>query len=192
METEKQKDLLIIDNVLKGDKNAYEDIVRRYSSKVCSICYSVVHNYEDAQDLSQEVFLRAYAHLERFNRQSSFYTWLYRIAKNISIDHRRKFSKVHKVEPYEGQEFYDKKKPLFGPREDLKDKETGEIIREAIDELPDEQKEVIVLREINGLSYNEIVKICKCSEGTVMSRLHYARKKLQEKLKSYRETANGV
>ncbi|MBN1520910.1 MAG: sigma-70 family RNA polymerase sigma factor [Candidatus Aureabacteria bacterium] len=188
METEKQKDQAVIGRVLSGERDAYEDIIKRYQAKICSVCYSVVHNYADAQDLSQDVFLRAYENLSKFSGKSSFYTWLYRIAKNVSIDFRRKHGKVTKVELIEGLNTGESDKGPSGPREDLNEKELGKVIREAIDELPEEQKEVIILREINGLSYNEITETLGCSEGTVMSRLHYARKKLAQKLKIYRES----
>ena len=187
MESNKQRDLRIIESVLAGNIHDYEDILTRYRNKICSVCYPVVHIYEDAMDLSQEVFLKAFKNLKKFSGRSAFYTWLYTIAMNASKDFRRKKVRLKKVEPYEGQVLNDEGKSSYGPREMLGNKEAGKIITEAIDELPEEQKQVIILREISGLSYNEIAEQLKCSEGTVMSRLHYARKKLQEKLRSYKE-----
>ena len=185
MESKKEKDLLIIERVLKGDTQAYGDIINHYSSRICSVCYGIVHNYEDAQDISQDVFIRAYKSLERFSGRSAFYTWLCSIAINASRDHLRKYSRVKKVELFEDH-VSDKKGKQSSPAEDLKNKEVRKTIHSAINELPEEQKQVIILRELDDLSYNEIAKVLNCSEGTVMSRLHYARKKLQERLKDYR------
>jgi RNA polymerase sigma-70 factor, ECF subfamily len=185
MENENQKDLEAIDRVFNGRREAFEDIIKKYSSRICSVCYGIIHNYEDARDLSQEIFIKVFDNLNRFNRQSSFYTWLYRIAVNMAIDHQRKFGKIRKMEAPDLYPAEDTRKPGQGPRDSLKRKEMGLMIRKAIDELPEDQKKVIVLRELNDMPYGEIAKVMSCSEGTVMSRLHYARKKLQEKLKGY-------
>ena len=186
MEKQRKDDFDIIRRVLQGEVDVYEELINRYQAKVCSICYSVVYNYDDAMDLSQEVFIRAYENLKKFNGRSSFYTWLYRIAKNIAIDFKRKHGKFKNVELVEGIKTSISENKISTPRDDIDMQELNEIITSTIEELPEEQKEVIILREINGLSYNEIAEALKCSQGTVMSRLHYARKKLAERLKNRR------
>ncbi len=151
----------------------------------------MVRNQEDARDIAQDVFIKAYASLDSFRGQSSFYTWLYRIAVNMTIDFRRKMDRKQ-------ESAYDDKREAdgaegafvpepgrFSPERALKDKELGHHIMEAVESLPGEQRTAIVLRELEGLSYKEIAEVMGCSQGTVMSRLFYGRKKLQERLKDF-------
>lgn len=175
--------------VLDGDATAYRGLVERYQGRLYNVIYGMVRNREDARDLTQDAFVKAYKNLGRFRFGSSFYTWICRIGMNVAIDHLRK-QKVRKA-----QEFDDgiATKGHGGvislahhrndPRKELHRKEIHERILAALDELPDEQRQVVVLREMEGLSYKEIAEVMDIPEGTVMSRLYYARKKLQAALK---------
>ncbi len=188
---EQASDIELVQKSVKGDEEAYHQLVRKYQQKVYAIAYGIIHNREDALDIAQEVFIKIYKKLRSFRGSSAFYTWLYRITVNLSIDYQRKKKAIVSVD-YSDEILDDsiredrKNKSIeYSPIEVLKKKELNRIILDAIDKLPEEQKAVLMLRELEGLSYEEIAKVCKCSLGTVMSRLHYGRRKLKEKLLPY-------
>ncbi len=177
--------------VLDGDQGAYRDLVERYQSRIFAVAYGLLHNAEDAREVTQEAFIKAYNNLKGFRLDSSFYTWLYRITVNLGIDLRRRAYRNREMELDEAritpdQAHHTGPRPLETPGRSLERKRLGGRIQAAIDQLPDEQKRAIVLREVQGLSYKEIAEAMDCAEGTVMSRLFYARKKLQELLGSER------
>jgi RNA polymerase sigma-70 factor, ECF subfamily len=150
------------------------------------VIVGLLRNPDDAMEVSQETFFRAYRKISSFQGQSSFYTWLYRIAVNISIDYQRR----QKRSPLEFREsmdevFEQQKEVAKDPFSDVHDRQLRDKLVSAINDLTPEHKAVIVLRTLEGLSYKDIGEILGCSEGTVMSRLHYARKKLQNKLSAF-------
>ncbi|MCB9777959.1 MAG: sigma-70 family RNA polymerase sigma factor [Alphaproteobacteria bacterium] len=183
----------LVKAVLAGDGTAYRGLVERYQGRIHNVVYGMVRNPEDAKDLTQEAFVKAYKNLHRFRLESSFYTWLCRIAMNVSIDHLRR-QKVRRAELFEeGVATKDAGGVISlahrreDPGRNLERKRLGARIVEALDELPEDQKQVIVLREIEGLAYKEIAEVMDIPEGTVMSRLYYARKKLQAALSDEKE-----
>ncbi len=173
----------------RGNKDAFRELVERYQRKILSVAIGMVHNQDDALEITQEAFVKAFENLDRFKGESSFYTWLYRIVVNLGIDRRRR-ERRHGTVALEdrpgGGEDLEAALPeqrLLDPNQRAKSSQIGERLRQAIDELTPDQKAVIVLREVEGLSYEEISQVMQCPKGTVMSRLHYARKVLQDKLR---------
>ena len=176
----------LVQRCQQGDMGAFQELVVRYYQKVFVVVQGILNHREDALEVAQETFFRAYKNIKEFRGGSTFYTWLYRIAVNLTIDFQRR----QRRGPVEFRENMDElvehhQEPGSDPYRDLRDKELGERIHAAINDLTPEHKAVIVLRAMEGLSYKDIGRIVGCSEGTVMSRLHYARKKLQEKLAAY-------
>jgi RNA polymerase sigma-70 factor (ECF subfamily) len=169
-----------------GEMSAFQELVSRYHQKVYMVILGLLRNREDALEVAQETFFRAYRKINSFQGGSSFYTWIYRIAVNLAIDAQRR----QKRNPLDFRESMDgllesQDEVARDPFSDMHDKELRQKLISAINDLTPEHKAVIVLRTIEGLSYKDIGEILGCSEGTVMSRLHYARKKLQDKLSAF-------
>ncbi|HEY6205228.1 MAG TPA: sigma-70 family RNA polymerase sigma factor [Chthoniobacterales bacterium] len=178
-----------------GRSEAFDELVIRYRTRVFAMIYNMVHNEQDAWDLAQESFVKAWKSIKRFRRHSSFYTWIYRIVMNVTIDWLRK-KQIKGV----GAEFDDsmqmkeidpasrtvpKADPL--PHQRLEHAEIRARIDKAIKQLSPEHRAVILMKEIEGMQYHEIAETLGCSIGTVMSRLFYARKKLQHLLRDVYE-----
>ena len=169
-----------------GEVSAFQELVSRYHQKIYVVIVGLLRNREDALEVAQETFFRAYRKIKSFQGGSSFYTWLYRIAINMAIDSQRR----QKRNPLDFREtmdglFEEQNEVARDPFSDVHDRELREKLVSAINDLTPEHKAVIILRTVEGLSYKDIGEILGCSEGTVMSRLHYARKKLQEKLSAF-------
>lgn len=188
-------DLELVARSQAGDTSAFNELVTRYRNRAYAMIYNMVRNEQDAWDLAQDGFLKAWKSISRFRGQSSFYTWLYRILMNVTIDAMRR----KQIEG--GTEFDDQvglqniapgaataPKSEMEPADRMSDKEIRMRIDEAIEKLSPEHRTAIVMREIDGLEYTEIAEQMGCSLGTVMSRLFYARKKLQALLKDVYET----
>jgi len=155
-----------------GDLEAFGDLVKRYQKRVYWIAFNLVGNAEDAEDIAQESFLRVYKALGRFKPQYNFYTWLYRIVVNLSIDFLRKRGKQQDISMEDA--------PLEpaaegGPVRDMENKEIGERILEVLGCMPPKYRTMIVLRDMQGLSTDEIVRIVQCTKATARWRLHKAR-----------------
>jgi RNA polymerase sigma-70 factor (ECF subfamily) len=172
----------LIREVLQGDHGAFAVLVRRYSERAYRAAYRVVRDPHQAEEIVQEALIKAYRALDGFELRSSFYTWLYKIVVNLALDRRRRESRAPNVE------WDDSVAPRVDPRalpleaEDpelaSRRREVREFVAQGVKELPDAQREVLLLREVEGLSYEEIAVKMRISKGTVMSRLHYARKKM--------------
>jgi RNA polymerase sigma-70 factor, ECF subfamily len=178
-----------------GETEAFDELVTRYRTRIFAMIYNMVHNEQDAWDLAQDSFVKAWKSIKRFRGRSSFYTWIYRIVMNVTIDWLRK-----KQVKGAGIEFDDaiqlkeinpasrtlpKADPL--PYEQMQRTEVRAKIDNAIAQLSPEHRAVILMKETEGMQYHEIAEALGCSIGTVMSRLFYARKKLQGLLKDVYE-----
>jgi len=190
-ESARELDREVVEAVRAGDPTAYRGLVERYQGRVYALMCGMVRDREEARDLTQEVFIKAYNNLARFRLESSFYTWLYRIAMNLAIDHLRKFSK-RKTSEYDdgiasrdGDGGFAEGHRVGNPGRSLERKQLNQTIMDALDKLSPDHREVILLREVEGLSYREISEALEIPEGTVMSRLYYARRKLQQLLKPH-------
>ncbi|TVR00495.1 MAG: sigma-70 family RNA polymerase sigma factor [Deltaproteobacteria bacterium] len=183
-----------------GDDGAFQVLVRRYQRRVFHCCFGLVRNRDDAEDLVQETFVRVYRNLDRFEGSSSFYTWTYRIARNVSIDHLRRANRQRTVDFDDGVAVGDDAddtgllaRPLnINPAAVAGRRELVDKLNEAARSLGDIHREVLMLREVEGLSYQEIADTLEISIGTVMSRLHHARKKMQRALAPYLEGREGA
>ena len=177
------EDSYLIEQSLQGDKSAFAAIVDRYKKQIYSITYSMTRNHADADDLSQDTFVKAYENLRKFKLGTNFRSWLSRIAVNSCIDHIRR-KKRFSEDPLDAQaETLPHGNP--NPQDELESSELMENITKAVESLPKSQRIVVVMREMQGFGLKEIAEILKCSESTVRWRLHYARKKLQKKLQGY-------
>ncbi len=178
-----------------GQTEAFDELVSRYRTRVFGMIYNMVHNEQDAWDLAQDSFVKAWKSIGRFRGQSSFYTWIYRIVMNVTIDWLRK-----KQVKGSGTEFDDTvqlreiepgsktaPRPDALPYERMQRGEIRAEIDKAIAQLSPEHRAVILMKEIEDMQYHEIAEALGCSIGTVMSRLFYARKKLQSLLKDVYE-----
>ena len=178
----------IIERVKNGDKKAYDLLVLKYQQRVINLISRFVKNYADALDISQETFIKAYKALPNFRGESAFYTWLYRIAVNTAKNHltvqSRKITKsdydVAEIEQIEGNMTLTEQTT---PENLLIKDELQETILNTIENLPEDLKSAIMLREIEGLSYEEIAAVMECPVGTVRSRIFRARETIDNKIK---------
>ena len=178
-----------------GNTEAFDQLVTRYRTRVFAMIYNMVHNEQDAWDLAQDSFVKAWKSIRRFRGRSSFYTWIYRIVMNVTIDWLRKKQvkgagtefndaiQLREIEP--GSRTSPKADPL--PHERMERSEIRARIDNAIAQISPEHRAVIVMKEIEEMQYHEIAEALGCSIGTVMSRLFYARKKLQNLLRDVYE-----
>lgn len=200
--TEKVSDKDLVALATKKDKEAYRVLVERYEKKALALAFEVTRTREDAEDVVQEAFVKAYLSLPSFKGDSSFYTWLYRIVYNMAIDVKRKRSR-RGGDPME----YDERlggegteqdalgsRRFADPHSSLASREQLVQVQKVLDEISEEHRAVIMLREVEGCSYDEIANVLGISKGTVMSRLFYARKKLMKGLGglSENETSAGA
>src|SRR6202035_1387800 len=172
------EDLELIHRCQTGDTEAFGELVTKYRTNIFAMICRIVGNENDAWDLAQEGFLKAWRSIHQFEGRSSFYTWLYRITINVTIDSLRRRCRRSEVE-------LDDAIPssLPSPRANYERAEISEHINAALAQLTPEHRAVVVLKEIEDLQYHEIAEILGISVGTVMSRLFYARKKLQSILR---------
>jgi RNA polymerase sigma-70 factor (ECF subfamily) len=170
----------LIERFKKGDRSAFEEIVRKYQHRIYNLCRYMLQDPEDAQDAAQDVFLKAYRALKDFRPDSSLYTWIYRIAVTTCLDYRRKSRReVFRSEPLTE----DLPSGEHSPHQLYESRKITESVQLALQKLPEKLRAAIVLREIEGLSYEEIAEVLHTSAGTVKSRISRAREQVRHLLK---------
>jgi RNA polymerase sigma-70 factor (ECF subfamily) len=189
---EADADLGIVRAVQAGDVAAFEQLITKYRERVFGMVYNMTSNREDAADLTQDAFIKAFQSINRFQGQSSFFTWLYRIAINSTLTHLRKnrlrtFFSLEKVDEEDRQsaEVIEALTDYTGAERDTFVHELSEKLNEAMQKLSIKHRTVVTLFEIDSLSHQEIAEVMNCSVGTVRSRLHYAKQLLQAELQPY-------
>lgn len=176
-----EADAELVSRAQTGEMDAFEALVRRYRNDVYALAYHFVRNREVAWDVAQEVFIKAHRALDRFRGDASFKTWLMRITANQCKDFLKK-RRLETVAYDDALQASEAPSHILGPDRVVEAKELGEAITKALEKLPFKHRTAFVLREFEGLSYEEMAQAMDCSLGTVMSRLHHARKKLQRNL----------
>ncbi len=178
--------LILIEKCKNGDMLAFEDIVHQYERLVYATAYRMLNNHSDAQDVSQEVFIKVYKKLDSYKPTYSFGAWISTIASNTSIDYIRKHKKQSLLSLDKEIEFEDSSVGLtlesndLTPEQELIQKEKRELIQKAIELLDEESRELIILRDVNGIPYNEIAENLDLKLGTVKSKISRSRIKLQK------------
>jgi RNA polymerase sigma-70 factor (ECF subfamily) len=175
-----------------GDQEAFKELVRRHQRKAYAVALGIVRDTDDARDVVQDAFLKVHEKLDTFDGDAQFFTWLYRIVANLAIDHLRRrrrprvdFDEMH---PHEADDETGVSPARLGfdPARALTDRELRERMLAALDELSPAHRAVLVMREVDGLSYQEMADVVGCSIGTIMSRLFHARKRMQALLSDLR------
>jgi len=188
---EADADLAVVRQVQMGDVAAFDRLIVKYRERVFGVIYNLSANREDASDLSQETFIKAFQAINRFQGNCSFFTWLYKIAINTTLSHLRKnkmrsFFSLEKLSDEGGDaQLIDQLTDKRGADRDAYLRELQEKLNEALQKLSIPHRTVITLFEIDGLSHAEIAEVMECSVGTVRSRLHYAKQFLQGELGKY-------
>ncbi len=183
-----ESDQALVERAQRGDKRAFDMLVRKYQQRIMKVLSRYVRDPMEVQDLAQETFIKAYKALPRFRGDSAFYTWLYRIAINtaknyiVSQGRRPPQSDIDatEAETYEGESAL---KEYASPEREVLRDEIKETVFRAIDELPEDLKTAITLRELEGMSYEEIADAMECPIGTVRSRIFRAREAIDKKLR---------
>jgi RNA polymerase sigma-70 factor (ECF subfamily) len=186
-------DHALLEGTLAGDEDAFAELVSRYRNQITSYVYRIVNDYDTAVDLAQETFVRVYRAAARYQTTHAFSTYIYRIATNLAISELRKrkrrrlVSLTGLVSGYDGEEQIDFNPPDEQPLQDvaLIDAERRAVIKRAISTLPERYRAPLVLRDVEGKSYDEIAAILQTSEGTVKSRINRARNFLRDKMQTY-------
>ncbi|MGE4498161.1 MAG: sigma-70 family RNA polymerase sigma factor [Deferribacterales bacterium] len=176
-------DALVVEKVIEGDAASYELLIRKYQSKLFSTVLHMVKNRELAEDIVQESFLRAFRKLDTLNNRSQFYPWIKRIALNMALNHFEKEKRVLDVETDEDESsFFENIASGESPEELTLKEEMKRYVRMFVDSLPDRLRVVIILREVEDMSYEEIAEMLNIPLGTVRSRLFNARNIIKERL----------
>ncbi len=186
---DREIDQQLLERVQSGDKQAFDLLVIKYQRKLARLLSQFIRDSAEVEDVTQEAFIKAYRALSSFRGDSAFYTWLYRIgintAKNFLVSQGRKLPTLQGFDNEDAEDFEDGGllKEMNTPESELMSQEIAQTVNQTLDSLPEELRTAIVLREIDGLSYEEIANIMNCPIGTVRSRIFQAREAISEQLR---------
>ena len=195
--SDRETDLVLVRRVQNGDKRAFDLLVLKYQHKIASLVSRLVHDHSEVQDVTQEAFIKAYRGLKNFRGDSAFYTWLYRIAINTAKNHLMSQSR----RPTDGgidsddAEYFESAaglRDIADPQSELMTDQIASTVKIAINGLPSELQTAITLRELKGLSYEEIAEIMECPIGTVRSRIFRARDAIDQQLRPLLDNTGKV
>lgn len=186
---DREVDQQLVERVQNGDKHAFDLLVAKYQRKLIRLLSQFVRDPAEVEDVAQETFIKAYRALPSFRGDSAFYTWLYRIgintAKNYLVSQGRKAPTLQGIDSEEAENFEEGGilREMHTPESELMSKQIAQTVNQTLEELPEELRTAIILREIEGLSYEDIASIMECPIGTVRSRIFRAREAISEKLR---------
>src|SRR5438105_12292811 len=181
----------LVRSAQRGDEQAFRRLVEKYQRRVYQLALGMLKDADEAMDISQETFVRVHRYLPSFKGDSSFFTWTYRIAMNLCLDAQRRRGRSERVDVAEGDEaeieaaMDPPSHALAGPQRQALNEELKGKMEQALSELSENHRAILLLRELEGLSYEELAKVLGIRKGTVMSRLFHARLKMQNKLREY-------
>jgi len=175
----------LVEQAKKGDREAYSELIRRYRERIYQTIYRFTQNHGDTDDLAQETFMQGFRALQHFRQKSGFYTWIFRIAVNQSLNFLKKKKREMGKEEYDDNLLDREQLPFYSPESASMGKELGERLNEAVNSLPLPYKSSFVLVVFQGMTHGEAARVLRCSENTISWRMHRARKMLQAKLKRY-------
>lgn len=187
-------DLSLVERCRANDEAAFNEVVARYKTKVYNYIYRMTSSSEDAEDLTQEVFIRMYTSIDSFRSQSSLNTWLFRIASNLCVDRFRRgknrtpaysLDEPMRGPDFEGEAGHEVADTTYEPQRLLENVEMAEQIQLALTQLPEKLRATLLLHDVEGLPYEEIAQVVGCPLGTVKSRLFNARMQLRQRLSVY-------
>ncbi|WP_372794785.1 RNA polymerase sigma factor [Pontiella sp.] len=190
-EEEGPPDAELVLKAQQGDVQAFDQLVERYHSKIYGLTYNMTSNREDAEDLTQEVFVKAFEALPRFKGKSSFYTWVYRIAVNKTINYRKKRNRKRALsldsfdQDIKLDDAYHEMTAKGSPLRNISLSELQKKLNEALQNLSEKHRTVVVMHDMQGIPHDEIAKVVGASVGTVRSRLFYARRQMQTELSEF-------
>lgn len=190
-EEEGPPDAELVLKAQQGDLHAFDLLVERYHSKIYGLTYNMTSNREDAEDLTQEIFVKAYEALPRFKGKSSFYTWVYRIAVNKTINYRKKRNRKRALsldsfdQDIKLDDAYHEMTAKGSPLRNISLSELQKKLNEALQNLSEKHRTVVVMHDMQGIPHDEIAKVVGASVGTVRSRLFYARRQMQTELSEF-------
>ena len=195
--TDRDVDQQLVERVQRGDKHAFDLLVAKYQRKLGRLISRFVRDPAEAEDVTQEAFIKAYRALPGFRGDSAFYTWLYRIgintAKNYLLANKRRAPTSTPFDAEEAEAFDEAGllREVSTPENELMSKQVVSVVQATLQELPEDLRSALTLREIEGLSYEEIASVMNCPVGTVRSRIFRAREAVAEKLRPLLETSKG-
>jgi RNA polymerase sigma-70 factor (ECF subfamily) len=188
----REAEAVSVDRLVKmargGDEEAFGELVKMYHQRVYNLAYGMVNNAEDAAELAQQTWVKVWNKLGSFKEDAKFFTWVYRVASNTGLDFLRHRARLREdvlldgVEPAVDPDLDRAASQNPRPDRELAQSEIREMFEKSLESLSPDHRTALILREVDGLSYEEIAKITGCRKGTVMSRIFYARKKMQEML----------